>query len=239
MKKKVNYRPNFLLILYCINIFILFLAPFLLSEFDGDNISSIRTIINFKVGFLGNWLEYLFFPNVHDEYNTIGSANEIGIYSQAIIPFIIMGLIFSLIGAILVGVKKDYFEADIKRIKQIAQLKLIGIIFSLLGGLFGIVSLIFFSKFKSSIVIPYVESGFIPSNSIPSINFVYGYIISLIIFIVFIITGLAMLAFSIRTFYQTKKSHGSNDQKTPLLNNNDDILGVELSSEEKKEVSVE
>ncbi len=238
MKKKVNYRPNFLLILYCINIFILFLAPFSYSYFDGDNIASLRCIIVFKVSFLGNWLEHRIFTHISEGTFT-GFANEVGTYSKLIIPFIIVGLVFSFLGAIFVGARKDAFETNEKRIKQITVLKIIGSSFSILGGLFGFISLIYYSVFKSSIIQPYDDfGGFHPSRT-PDIEFAYGYIISLTIFIMFVITSLIVLILTLRTVYHSKKPQIINNKKTELINDKSNILGEELSIEEKEKVSVE
>ncbi|MHA1185835.1 MAG: hypothetical protein ACTSSK_03030 [Candidatus Heimdallarchaeota archaeon] len=236
MKKAINYRPNFLLILYCINIFIIFLTPFVYSYFDGENIASVSCIIEFKVGFLGNWLEHRIFTHI-SEGTFSGSAGEIGTYSNIIIPFIIIGLIFSLLGAAFLGAKKKSFELNKKQIERINLLKIIGSSFSILGGLFGILSLIYYSNFRLSIVQPYDDSGGFHISRTPNIEFAYGYIICLMIFIVFVINGLIMLILTIRSVYQSKKVNASDISKTIIKNDKVTFEYEGSIYEEKEEIT--
>ncbi|MHA1355554.1 MAG: hypothetical protein ACTSR1_10315 [Candidatus Heimdallarchaeota archaeon] len=227
------------MVLFCINILILFLAPFATSEYDGINIASIRIIIDFKVGFLGNWLELTIFPVVHEEFITIGTAEEIGSYSNLIITFIILALFFSLLGSVLISANRFNSENTEKAKKIFFIFKIIGAIITQFGGVFGIFSLHQFSKFKSSIIISYVQRGFIASNKIPPIKFTYGFICCLVIFILFTSVGFFMLIFSVIEIFQNRKHLINDNQSIDVLSENSNILPEGLSMEEKDVVSDE
>jgi len=205
MGLKESYRPNFMLLLYLANILILFLVPFASCYYDGPNRADLHITSDFKVGFLGNWVEYMMFHTVHYDYTSSGSANEIGSYSNQIIPFMIVGLVFCFIGAIFIGAKIDYYETSGKRKKQIKILQIIGAASSILGSLFGIISLIFYSIFKNTIILPYEAriDGY-PSGQTPPVIFAPGYIACIIIFLLFTVVGIIYLTLSIHDLYKNK-----------------------------------
>ncbi|MCE7743530.1 MAG: hypothetical protein GPJ52_00180 [Candidatus Heimdallarchaeota archaeon] len=200
--RKLNYRLNFLLILYCVNIFLIFLAQYASSKFDGD-ISGFHSIIDFKVGFLGNWMEHRFFPG-YSEGTSIGSANEIGTYYNSIIVFLILGLFFCIFGAAITGVRSgtDKPEQNLQKNKGLIVTKLIGSMSSIIGGIFGIISLIMFTLFKATIIQPYDAEGFFPLNNTPAIRLAPSYYLSLVIYLVFVITGILLFVQSLRLFRQ-------------------------------------
>jgi len=183
-----RYKLNYLLILFIANILLVFLAPFASSSFEGK-ISGRNSEIDFKVGFLGHWLEHRIFYGF-SEGSTMGTAEEIGIYNDACIVLMILALVLCMVGAATAGVQTEPLsEQNLLLRKRLIITKLIGISTAILGGLFGIISLVVFSNFKSTIVQPYDARYDFPI----SIRFAFGFIISLAIFVFFVIVGVFLL----------------------------------------------
>lgn len=187
-----RYKLNYLLLLFIANILLVFLAPFASSSFEGK-ISGFNSKIDFKVGFLGNWLEHRVFPGF-SEGTSMGSAEEIGTYYNACIVLMILALVFCMVGAATAGVQTEPLsEQDLLLRKRLIITKLFGTSTAILGGLLGIFSLVVFKLFKSTIVQPYDAEGFFPINNVPKIRFNFGFIISLAIFVLFVIVGVILL----------------------------------------------
>ena len=98
------------------------------------------------------------------------------------------------------GEKTNNF--DRKQIRIIFSVKSIGSISSIFGGFFGILSLIMFSLFKSTIIQPYDARDAFPPNSTPPVRFAPSFYLSLVIYIVFVFIGMIIFIQSLRLFRQ-------------------------------------
>lgn len=186
-------------ILVIMNGLVLFLAPLAKSVFRGS-ISGRETDIDFTVGIFGNWVEYHIYYGF-SEGSFTGVASDIGTYIPAIIPLVSVALVLSFFGMIFVWSQFDWRGKDKtleERVKIERLYRTIGSVVSILGGILGVVSLILFAVFVSTVVQPYDH---FPFSNTPRVHLSFWFYFSLLCFLVYLSLGIYTLV----KFYRKPK----------------------------------
>ena len=192
-KNKFDRISNFLSsLLVIINGLVLFLAPIAKSSYDGNNEAGYRCSIDFSITIFGSWLEQRIFYNFSEGTST-GVASDIGTYFPAIIPLISVALVLSFFGMIFVWSKYDWRGKEKpleERLKIEHRYRTIGSGVSIIGGILGMVALILFAVFVSTVVQPYDH---FPSSNTPKVHLSFWFYLSLLCSLVYLASGISTL----------------------------------------------
>ncbi len=178
-----------LMILFIINFIIVLVGTYAVSKFEGNNNGGIPCNIQFNVKVFGRWSEHRIYYDDYTEFYFTGTADDIGSFNKSIIAFLILSQIFCLVGSafsavILRRISSFGTEENQNKVKVG---KLVGSVILLLGGIFGLIKMILFAVFKSTIIQPFDALGWFNPNNTPEIQFGYGFIVSTIIYCLFIV----------------------------------------------------
>lgn len=201
MKKTVlkifRFFGSFLFILAAVLLVIV--SPFARSLYVGDNTGGLSCRILFRVYLWGNWFEKREFFGLHIETYS-GSASAIGSsigFPIAATIFITFALLLCIAGSI-----GFWSKIDAQRLKlspeQLVQKQhrnqLLGGLCSLVGGFLGILGLVFFAFFKTTIIHPYTT--FLPFTTI---RFSFSFYYVLLLFVFYFASGFTSLLYHFKT----------------------------------------
>lgn len=183
-------------------IVLLIVAPFARSVFEGNNTGGVPCTINFRISLWGGWTEigknhggyYGFDFTRTGFYNDISSS----CFAIAAVVLVSLALLPLMIGSISVRNKVNVAQLKLSP-EQVEQrertIQFVGSICSIVVGVLGILCLIFFGVFKSTVTQPYAWA--LPYA--PPIRFAFTFYFMLLLFIFYFVVGCCTLTYRLKT----------------------------------------